>query len=157
MLLPTACQEVQTSKRSTFKGQYFAARGALESGEYTRASRSYKALLAKSGPLSTRLRLEYAHSLLRENKFKAAAQEARIISETEIGDARIAALAVRGTAEHEIARTAMARGSRDETTRNTLKSAARALDEVIKQGKSFDPLGSMAERRRIIGQELAQL
>jgi hypothetical protein len=157
LLLPTACQDFQPDKKSTFKNQYLLARGALEAGSYTRANRTYATLIKKAGPFASRLRLEYAHSLLRNNQFEEAAKEAREVSASEAGDARIAALAVQATAEHELAREAMSKGRRDISVRARLNSASSALDEVLKKGKAFDPLGSMAARREIIGKELASL
>jgi thioredoxin-like negative regulator of GroEL len=157
LLLPTACQNVQPSKNATFKSKYLVARGALEEGNYSRASHTYQALLTQAGPLASRMRLEYAHSLIRDNRFEDASREARTISENQTGDARIAALTVQATADHELARAAMARGERDKAVRNRLQSASKSLDEVLKKGKAFDPLGSMAERRRIIKKELASL
>jgi len=157
LLLPTACQEFEPSKRDSFKGKYHVARLALEEGRYARAIRSYQSLLKQAGPFAPRVRLEYAHSLLRDNRFEEAAREARVIAQTQNGDARLAALAVQGTADHELARAAMAAGLRDNAVRSRLQSARGAFDEVLKKPKVFDPLGSLADRRRIIDKELASL
>jgi len=158
LLLPAACQEFEpTSRGDGFKGKYQVARLALEEGRYARAIRSYQSLLKQAGPFAPRVRLEYAHSLLRNNRFEDAAREARVVAQTQSGDARLAALAVQGTADHEIARAAMAAGQRDNAVRSRLQSARSAFDLVLKKRKVFDPLGSMAERRRVIDSELAQL
>lgn len=157
LLLPTACQDFQPEKRTAFKSQYLLARGALEEGNYARANRTYETLIEKAGPFASRMRLEYAHSLLRNNQFEEAAKEARQISAEQTGDVRVAALAVQATAEHELARGKMALGVRDNSVRALLKSASSALNEVLKKGDVFDPLGSMAARRKIIKKELASL
>ena len=157
LLALAACQDFAISGKSGFKGQYLAARGALESGSYDTAARAYQTLLKQSGPLAARVRLEYAHSLLRANRFEDAAREARKITATEQGSARLAALAVQGTADHETARAAMARGDTGTKVRSLLNAAKAALDEVLAKGKAFDPLGALAARRKILGLEIARL
>lgn len=157
LALLVACQDVSTSQSSGFKGKYLNARTALETGDYNRAIRGYANLLQKQSPLEARLRLEYAHSLLRAKRFNDAANQANVVSQTQKGDDRLAALAVQGTAQHELARAAMAKGKRDASVRSYLVSADAALREVTKRGKRMDPLGSMAERRKVIRQELASL
>ncbi len=157
VLLQAACQDFQPSKRSSFKGKYQVSRQALEEGRYARAIRGYQDLLQQAGPFAPRVRLEYAHALLRDNRYLEAAREARIVAETQKGDARLAALAVQGTAEHEMARAAMAAGQRGPAVRARLKSAQKALKAVLKKRKVFDPLGSLARRHKIISSELKTL
>lgn len=157
LFVVAACQDFQPSKNSDFKSKYMVARGALEEGSYARAGRNYQALLKQSGPLEPRVRLEYAHALLRANKFEEASNQARIITQRQSGDARIAALAVQGTADHELARAAIGAGQRDATVKRRLQSARTALGEVGKHGKDFDPLGAMAERRKEIDRTLSAL
>lgn len=159
LILPlAACQNVPVSQTSGgFASKYNVARGALEQGQYDRAVRNYQNLLGMAGPLESRIRLEYAHSLLRKGQFDLAAQQAGVISQTEKGDNRLAALAVQGTAQHELARAAMAKGQRDAAVRSNLLAADQALKEVLRKGKKFDPLGSLANRRAVIQQELRQL
>ena len=157
MLVLAACQDFEPSSRTGFKAKYQVARLALEEGRYARAIRSYESLLKQAGPFAPRVRLEYAHSLLRDNRFIDAAREARVIAQTQSGDARLAALAVQGTADHEIARAAMAQGQRDNAVRARLQSARSAFAQVLKKAKVFDPIGSLAERQRVISKELKSL
>lgn len=157
LLILVACQEGQTTDRAGFKAKYQVARNALEEGSYARAGRNYKALLAQAGPLEPRVRLEYAHSLLRNDQFEAAAAEAGKVANSQTGNARLAALAVRGTADHELARAAIANGQRDAAVRARLQAAASALDAVLKHAKTFDPVGSLATRRKQIAADLAAL
>jgi len=158
-LLLAACVDNTVSRGTSggFKGKYQVARNALESGAYSKAIKSYKILMKESGPLTSRVRLEYAHALLRANLFEQAAHEARILSGSETGDARIAALAVQATADHEMARAAMANGARDASVKDRLIAARTAFDIVLKRGKTFDPLGALAERRRVITGEISAL
>jgi hypothetical protein len=157
LTLMVACQDVSTTRASGFKGKYLTARTSLETGDYNRAIRGYANLLQTAGPLEARLRLEYAHSLLRANRFSDAAKQANVVSQIQDGDDRLAALAVLGTAQHEMARAAMAKGKRDASVRANLVSAESALKEVSRRGKKMDPLGSMAARRKVIRAELASL
>ncbi len=130
------------------------ARSALEGGQYAKASRQYGDMLRTAGPLAPRIRLEYAHALLRDGKFGQAGAEARTVAAQLRGSGRSAALAVQGTADHELARAGVARGRTGATEINLFKSAAQALDEMLKADPKMDPLGAMATRRRSIDLEL---
>ncbi len=157
VLLLGACQDFQPGSRSGFKNKYQVARQALEAGHYARAIRNYQSLLQEAGPFAPRIRLEYAHALLRDNRYLEASREAAIVARSETGDARLAALAVQGTAEHELARAAIAAGQRDDAVRARLTSAKNALAAVLKKAKVFDPLGALARRHREIQSELKTL
>jgi hypothetical protein len=160
VLFTAACvdqpaSKARDAKSGAFKNSYLSARTALEDGDYKKAIRGYQSLLVKAGPLEDRIRLEYAHSLLRANRFVDAAREARLISAHQQGDGRLAALAVQGTADHEVAIVALAKGQRDAATKARLAAAKSALDEVLKKSNDFDPLGTLAQRRNSITATLA--
>ncbi len=142
-----------------FHRDYSVARGALEKGNYKRAIRAYKNMLKTHGnsPLQARLRLEYAHSLLRAGQYPQAAGQAGMLVASEQGAARASAQAVQGTAEHEMALAAMQRGDFGPQVEARLKNARNALKAMLKTHKSLDPLGSMAQRVSMIGGDLARV
>lgn len=140
-----------------FRAEYQAARGALEAGDHALAAARYSALVAAGGPLAPRLRLEYAHALLRADDPAGAAREARLLAAGQSGAARAAALAVLGAAEHERARMAMVEGNSGPETEAALLAARAALDEALGSDTGVDPLGGLAARRAAIGEDLARL
>lgn len=133
--------------RGSFQVDYLSARGALESGAYDKAQRRYSDLLPRSGPATPRVRLEYAHALLRAGKYGEAAQTAHQAAAESDGLARASAMAVQGIAEHETAREAIAKGRFDRTVLQQLQSAGAALDQAIAAGDRLDPLGGLQARR----------
>ncbi len=143
------CQEGSSFGQQTFRGQYATARNALEAGQYARANQTYVRLIQRAGPLAPRIRLEYAHSQLRSGDYVAAANQAGTLAEQQEGAARAAALAVRGTAQHELGLAAFSEGDA-KTARVYLKEAAAAFDEVLKDHPDLDPLGALAGRRASI-------
>lgn len=156
--LLAGCQSsgVETS-RAGFKANYIVARTALEQGQFDKAARGYKALLSDAGPLEPRVRLEYAHALLREGKFSKAADEARLVAAGLSGPGRSAALAVQGTAEHELAMANIAKGRTGAATIALLQSARFALQEMLSVSPELDPNGSMRARVGDIGTALQGL
>lgn len=157
VLFSAACAVEPSSKGNNFKGRYLVARDALEEGSYKKAISSYKAMMPQAGPLEARLRLEYAHSLLRSDKFIEAGREARLVAANQQGNDRLAALAVQGTADHEAALAALAAGQNDAATKARLAAAGSALDAVLEERQTFDPLGTLAQRRAAIKTTLAGL
>jgi len=157
LLVVAACTEAVVARGGSFKTQYLAARSALEAGKYDRAIAGYQALLQDAGVMEPRVRLEYSHSLLRTDRYLEASQQARIVSQSNDVSTRLAALAVAGTAEHELALGALARGERGAAVKAQLTSAAAAFDLVLKQASVFDPLGVLAERRSGIAASLKSL
>ncbi len=160
VLATAACQVNGPSlgaaaSRAGFKANYLVARVALEKGHFGKAERSYKALLKKAGPLEPRIRLEYAHALLRNGKFERASDEARIVAAQLDGRGRAAALAVQGTADQEIARRAINKGVADADAIQRLVAARSAFDELLENHPDMDPLGAMALRRKTIDVELS--
>lgn len=140
-----------------FRTEYQAARAALEAGDYGLAAERYGRLVAAGGPLAARLRLEYAHALLRADDPAGAAREARLLADGQSGAARAAALAVLGAAEHERALQAMAAGDFGPGTQTALLAARAALDEALAGDWGVDPLGGLAARRAAIDDDLARL
>ncbi|WP_297774257.1 hypothetical protein [uncultured Roseovarius sp.] len=156
-MLLTACEPGTLSNGTTFQRQYIAARKALEAGSYDSALRGYAALIPHAGPLEPRVRLEYAHALLRASRYDEAAQVAGALATGTEGSNRAAALAVLGTAQHESALADIAAGRRGPGTVAKLRSADAALKEMQSLDQDMDPLGAMADRRTDIARELKQL
>lgn len=155
LCLLVACTPGQDRTEAGFRQDYAAARTALESGDYDRAARLYQGLLPAAGPLDARLRIEYAHALLRANRFDEAAAEATAVANGQTGAARASALAVLGTAAHESALKRMAADDYGPATQGSLILARQALDEMLAGYPNLDPEGSMAQRRQQIVQALA--
>jgi hypothetical protein len=151
-----SCDEASFSSQNSFRSQYFSARDALERGKYDQATRQYTRLLNTSGSLAPRIRLELAHAHLRSGSFAQAATEAHTVAKSQKGSARAAALAVQGTAEHEMALVAISRGDAN-SAKSLLANADRAMAEVLKTDAKLDPLGSLAGRRASIKVQLKNL
>ncbi|WP_299693810.1 hypothetical protein [uncultured Tateyamaria sp.] len=141
---------------SSFQSQYNAARTALESGRYARAIGGYTRLLEQAGPLAARVRLELAHSYLRDNQFAAASQQARRLATTLDGPDKAAALAVQATADHELGLAALAAGDRAKGA-SFLRQADAAMKTVVDNHPDLDPLGALAARRASIAVRLRGL
>lgn len=148
-----ACEPGKISQSTDIQRKYSSARAALEQGNYDLAVRNYAALIPSSGPLEPRLRLEYAHALLRAERNDEAAKVALALAQGQSGTNRAAALAVAGTALHESALTDLRAGHRAET-RETLRRADAALAEMLRLDPSLDPLGAMQSRRNEIAGRL---
>ncbi|MEP2716396.1 hypothetical protein [Pseudophaeobacter sp.] len=155
VLILGSCGE-SLGPKGGFHSKYSVARNALESGDYARASRSYQRLIAEAGPLAPRLQLEYAHAELRSGNYTEAARIAGSLADGQSGEARGAALAVQGTAQHELGLALLAKGE-VEPGKAQLIQARAALDEVLKSPADLDPLGSMAGRRASIAARLQKL
>lgn len=155
LLVLGSCGEEIVS-RNSFQGQYAVARNALEAGKYDRARSSYQSLLKQAGPLAPRLTLEYAHTELRAGNYAQAAQLAASVAKGQSGTARSAALAVQGTAQHELGLEQLSGGDMA-AGRESLRAAQAALGEVLKQNPELDPLGSMAGRSASINARLKRL
>ncbi len=155
-LLLGSCGEGSGPAGSGFQSKYAVARNALETGDYARAKRSYQRLIAEAGPLVPRLQLEYAHAELRAGNYAAAAKIAGDLAQNQSGEARAVALAVQGTAQHELGLDLLARGE-VEAGKAQLTQARAALSEVLKSKSDLDPLGSMAGRRASIEARLQKL
>ena len=151
-----SCAETAIDGQRSFQSQYNTARTALEKGNFDKASKIYARLLPQSGSLGNRIRLEYAHSMLRAGEFVAAVELADAVASQETGGGRQAALSVKGTAEHEVGLKFLRQG---ETAKGAahLQAAQSALDEVLREHPKLDPLGSLAGRRASIDVQLKSL
>lgn len=141
---------------SDFQVKYAVARDALENGNYESAKRHYTKLLQDAGPLSYRLQLEYAHAELRSGNYGQAAALASSLANAQVGDARSAALAVYGTAQHELGLELLGQGQTS-AGKTHLVSAQKALSEVVKTSPEMDPIGSLEGRVASIQARLKSL
>lgn len=147
-----------TARNAGFKDNYTVARNALEKGRFAKAERSYQNLLSNAGPLEPRIRLEYAHTLLRSGKFAEAAGEAQRAVAVLDGMGKAAALAVQATAEQELVRAAILEGTVEPGNAEARLLAARSsFDQVLESHPELDPIGALAERRRLIDAEISAL
>jgi len=150
------CEAGAISEGADFQRKYSGARKALEEGNYDLAARDYAALIPSAGPLAPRLRLEYAHALLRAGRNDEAAQVAGDLAAGQEGANRAAALAVEGTALHESALAAMQAGRSGAEVNDRLRRADAALSEMLSLDASLDPLGAMQSRRAEIARSLGR-
>lgn len=149
VLALASCQTGTSGQGSGFKSQYLAARQALEAGKYDQASRAYAQLLTRAGPLEPRIRLEYAHTLLRKGDYEGAAREGHLLAQTPEADLRHAALAVSATADHELGLAAIQNGDLAKG-KQLLTQADAAITQVLQFDAKLDPLGALAGRQRSI-------
>lgn len=143
--------------RASFKADYFSARAALENGQFVQAADQYRSLVPMAGPMAGRVQIEYAHALLRAGRFEEAASEAGSAADTLRGLARASALAVQGTAEHELALSMMTEGQNDEPAYRRLVAARAAFDAIGEDFARLDPEGYLAKRRALILQSEAKV
>lgn len=148
-----ACEPGAISHGTDFQRKYSSARNALEQGNYDLSARNYAALIPSAGPLEPRVRLEYAHALLRAERNDEAAAVALALAQRQTGTNRAAALAVAGTALHESASGDLRAGHTSEA-REKLRRADAALAEMLRLDPSLDPLGAMKSRRNEIAGSL---
>lgn len=152
-----ACEAAGTLAGGGPRSDYLVARQALESGNYPLAIRRYETLIAQMGPgESARLQLEYAHSLLRANRFDDAIQAAGPLAARHPDSIQASALAVRGTARHEAARLAMERGENAQA-RALLEAARADLAAFLQRHSTLDSAGSMRARSELIAADLGSL
>ena len=151
-----ACDEGTGVGEKNFQKQYAIARDALERGRYSRASEMYAELIPRAGPLAPRLRLEYAHTQLRAGHYDKASAQAASLAQTQDKALRSAALAVHGTAEHELGALALQNGDRASGKRHLL-AATSSLGEMLANHPDMDPMGAMAGRKASIDVRLKAL
>ncbi len=161
LLFAAGCGDINLKKpgvgRASFKADYFSARSALEKGQFVQAADQYGGLVAQAGPMAGRVQIEYAHALLRAGQFADAARVASEAAQVLTGLARASALAVQGTAEHELALSMMAGGGVDETVHARLVSARKTFDAIGGDFPKLDPEGYLAKRRALIVQSEARV
>ena len=155
-VLLMSCTETAGISQRGFEAQYNTARAALEKGDYSKAGKLYARMLPDAGPLNDRIQLEYAHTMLRSGQYDKAAQIAGGLANNGDGDARAAALSVKGTADHEVGMKLLQDGDRANGAAR-LKAAQQALEEVLKAHPDFDPVGSLAGRQASISVQLKKL
>lgn len=153
-----SCEAAGTLAGGGGGSDYLVARQALETGNYDLAIRRYSRLMqsVEAGSAS-RLQLEYAHALLRGNRFDEAVSAADQLISSRDGAIRASALAVRGTARHEAARRRLDAGQRDAQTRSLLQAAQSDLREFLSRHGSLDSSGSMRARSELISADLSSL
>lgn len=152
----SGCDDGSGAGSNSFRKDYTAARGALESGQYDKANRIYARMLPQAGPLQPRIQLEYAHSLLRSGAYDAAIQQVQGLSQSQSGTARSAALSVLGTAHHELGLAALTNQD-TASSRQHLAAAQNAITEVLSSDPELDPLGALAGRQASIKVQLKAL
>ncbi|WP_415404904.1 hypothetical protein [Tateyamaria sp. SN3-11] len=157
LFILAACDMPTGTQSKGFKSEYVASRTALEEGRFDRAVRGYETMLKRYSATQAegRLRLEYAHALLRGNNYQKASQQAHLVSVESGGALQASALAVRGTAEHEFARARLQQGPFDAATETSLKTALSAMERMLKSHPELDSTGAMANRRKAIKDTLA--
>lgn len=158
VLILSSCENAGSIAGGGSGSDYSVARQALETGNYNLAIRRYENLLTRVNPATAaRLQLEYAHSLLRANRFSEAIQATGVIVDRPDDSIRGLALAVRGTARHELARQLMAQGERDARTRQLLEGARDDLAYFLGQHNALDSGGSMRARSQLVLSDLGQV
>ena len=146
-----------SSGASGFKKQYLLARTQLEKGNVQKALASYRQLAQDRSPFESRIVLELSHAYLRVADFDAARRTVQCLSKAEDTRLRAAALAVTGTAEHELALRRIASGDKGKDTRTHLKAAQSALKSMLKLHPDMDQTGAMATRLAQVGETLKGL
>ncbi|MCC5970470.1 MAG: tetratricopeptide repeat protein [Pararhodobacter sp.] len=151
------CESTGTLAGGGARSDYLVARSALENGNYPLAIRRYESLITQMGPgESTRLQLEYAHTLLRANRYDDAIQAASPLATRNPDSIQASALAVRGTARHEAARLMIERGQHTEA-RALLEAARSDLASFLQDNAALDTAGSMRARSELIAADLRGL
>ncbi len=133
---------------------YLVARQALETGNYSLAIQRYERMLSFTGEAAGRIRLEYAHSLLRAGRFDDAIEVSDELVAAHSGSLRASALAIRGTARHQRAREFMAQGQRAPEARALLQAARADLGQFLNSHPALDAAGAMAARAQLIEVDL---
>lgn len=157
-VLLAGCSGVGTSgDDSAFRADYTAARQALEAGDYPRATRGYEAILDAGSPVDDRVRLEYAHTLLRADRFADAATAAGDLLQSDSDSVRASARSVRGTARHEAAGVRRADGADTAELIPLLEAAQADIRRFLSDHPDLDTAGAMQSRATSIETELAAL
>jgi len=152
------CEAAGTLAGGGTQSDYLVARQALETGNYDLAIRRYSRLMdGMSAQTAQRLQLEYAHALLRGDRYQDAADAADPLIGSTSAAISGSALAVRGTARHEAARRRIAAGQADATTRGLLQGARDDLTSFVEHHEDLDATGSMRARMQLIGADLQTL
>ena len=149
------CEAAGTLAGGGSSSDYLVARQALETGNYDLAITRYGQLMQSLDAVSAmRLQLEYAHALLRGNRFDQAIAATDALISASDGSIRASALAVRGTARHEAARLRQADGGEGAEIRNLLIGARDDIGQYLAQNGAQDQTGSMRQRLTLIQRDL---
>ncbi|WP_204115950.1 tetratricopeptide repeat protein [Shimia biformata] len=151
-----SCESGGVTSGDGFRKQYTVARTALEEGRYDVAIRHYQRMIPNAGRAAPRLQLEYAHAQLRAGDYAGARVSAGTLAQEQSGDARLAALAVAGTAAHELGLAARQSGD-PASAKALLTEAQSAMAEVVNSNPDLDPLGALSGRLASIKVQLAAL
>lgn len=149
-----SCEPAGTIVAGGRADDYAVARQALETGNYPLAITRYERLLDRTGDAAGRLKLEYAHSLLRAGRYEEAIEVSTALIDTHGGSLQGSALAVRGTAQHQIARAKLDAGETDPALRGRLLAAQADLKSFIKDHSKLDAAGAMKARIEMIAADL---
>ncbi|MCA0203886.1 MAG: hypothetical protein LCH92_06055 [Proteobacteria bacterium] len=153
-----SCENAGTLAGGGAESDYLVARQALETGNYDIAIRTYGRLMGRvDASAAARLQLEYAHALLRGNRFDEAVAATDPLIARHEGAIRLSALAVRGTARHEEARRQIDGGRGTAATRTLLMAAQADLTATLQAPEPLDSTGSMRARLDLIAADLARL
>ena len=158
VLLLASCEAAGTLAGGGAQSDYLVARQALETGNYDLAIRRYGALMDQvDASAASRLQLEYAHALLRGNRYDEAVALCDTLIARQTGSIRASALSVRGTARHEAARRLLDAGREPATARALLVAASADIDAFLAAPGALDAAGSMRARSQLISADLARL
>ncbi|MEL6434873.1 MAG: hypothetical protein AAFQ28_13835 [Pseudomonadota bacterium] len=149
-----SCEPAGTIVEGGRADDYAVARQALETGNYPLAIVRYERLLDQAGDAAGRLNLEYAHSLLRAGRYEDAITVSSALIETQGGSLKGSALAVRGTAQHQIVRGRLDAGETEPGLRSRLLAAQADLKSFIKNHSNLDAAGAMKARLEMIAADL---
>ena len=153
-----SCENAGTLAGGGAESDYLVARQALESGNYDIAIRTYGRLMGRvDASAASRLQLDYAHALLRGNRFDEAVAATDPLIARQEGAIRLSAMAVRGTARHEEARRQIDAGRGTPATRALLMAAQSDLTATLQAPEPLDATGAMRARLDLIAADLARL
>lgn len=139
--------------RTSFAKNYRMARADLEAGRYDAARRRYLSLLTATDGYVPRMHIELAHAQLRSGDYAGAIENAQVVIDADADEWHGAALAVLGTAEHEIGRRKAREG--DTAAKAHFVRALAALDDVLRTAPHLDPVGSLKKRREVLTRDIA--
>jgi len=152
----SSCETAGTIAGGGAGSDYSVARQALETGNYNLAIRRYEGLITRASQAPARLQLEYAHTLLRADRFSDAIEASQVLINHPENSIRGSALAVRGTARHELARQLSTQRPQDVQIRHLYEGARDDLALFLSEHSSFDSGGSMRARNSLILSDLEQ-
>ena len=139
--------------QTSFAETYRTARADLEAGRYDAARRRYQSLIAATDGNVPRMHIELAHAQLRGGDYAGAIENSQAVLDAGADEWHGAALAVLGTAEHELGLRKARDG--DAAAKAHFDRALAALDDMLRVAPHLDPAGSLRERRAALAQDIA--